>query len=260
MEYKVTCNNCGHQYRLISEAGQSIWSTCPNCGHKMLVNLPFAGDGRRSLNNGNSAIGNTVQRNPEKPPKKKKNRAVKILLAFLLGISVGIVAWLVWQQKQKNDAQALVEREEARKEHMDSLMALRNQEESEERAAQQLQADRQSVIAFLNEFYQDCLFGGEDPEKYANNISEKCYDKLTSSGVDDEETDSTSEINWSLLGPRFESEMEVKRDLEDIASHFNITHYHDNWYRVCFSAHGTTEYRQIEALVYKNKIIINDFR
>lgn len=260
MEYKVTCNNCGLQYRLSAAEGQSVWSTCPNCGHKMLVSLPYAANGASPSSAGNAEQGVPVNGQPKGNPKKKGNKAVIVLLAFILGIAAGIVVWLGWQQKQKNDARALVEREEARQEHMDSLMALRNQQEAEERATQQAQAERQSVINFLNEFYQDCLFNDGDPDRYANNISEKCYDKLTSSYADDEETDSVSEINWSLLGPRFESEDEVRRDLPDFARHFDVEHYHDNWYKVCFSAHGTTEYRQIEAFVYKDKIIINDFR
>lgn len=260
MEYKVTCKNCGHQYRLTADGGQSVWSTCPNCGHKMLVSLPHADGGNSPAGNGYASNGIHNAQQPVEPQKKKNNKGVTILLAFILGIVIGIVAWFGWQQKQKNDQQALEEREEARKEHMDSLMALRNQQESEERAAQQTEADRRSVMTFLNEFYQDWFFGDGDPNRYANNISEKCYNKLTSSVDDEEESDSACEIDWALLGPQFESESDVRRDLPDFAGHFDITHYHDNWYKVCFSAHGTTEYRQIEAFVYKNKIIINDFR
>ena len=117
----------------------------------MLVSLPYAANGASPSSAGNAEQGVPVNGQPKGNPKKKGNKAVIVLLAFILGIAAGIVVWLGWQQKQKNDARALVEREEARQEHMDSLMALRNQQEAEERATQQAQAERQSVINFLNE-------------------------------------------------------------------------------------------------------------
>lgn len=225
----------------------------------MLVTLPHVDGGEQM----GTPVGGSAPDDNNGNRKGKRGRV--ILLAVVLGIVVGIAGWLGWQQKQKNDEQARIELKNERKAHMDSLMQLRNHEEAEERAAQQMKENQEDVINFLNEFYQDCLFNDGDPDRYANNISEKCYDKLTVMSDDadidtEEDADTTTAINWKLLGPGFESEREVKRDLPDLASHFEVEHYHDNWYRVRFSAHGTTEYRQIEAFPYGNKIIINDFR
>lgn len=184
---------------------------------------------------------------------------IKILIALILGAVAGGAIWFVWQQKQKDDERQRIEQKAARKAHMDSLMALRNQQVAEEQAALKAQQDQKASMAFLRDFYQSVFFDGWDASVYANNLSERCFEKLT--GTDTSSDDDTDgDIDWKQLGPGFETRDDFKKDLPQLIKNFRITHDHDNWYRVRFSARGLTEYRRIEAFPYKGKVIINDFQ
>lgn len=69
----------------------------------MLVSLPHADGGNPPAGNGYASNGIPDAQQPVEPLKKKNNKGIIVLLAFILGIVIGIVAWFGWQQKQKND-------------------------------------------------------------------------------------------------------------------------------------------------------------
>lgn len=250
MKYEVTCNNCGQRYRIEASGGRTVRSVCPNCGHKMLVNLPH-------VDSDYEVIGSPVDGGNGGNNRKGKggNNVVVVLLALILGLLAGGIAWLVYQQHKANAEQEFIEKKEARKAHMDSLMQLRNQQEAEEREAKEEQSNRRKTISFLHDFYENCFFGYADPEIYSTSLSEACYNKLSTSADENGE----KEIDWSRLGPGFETKEDMKNDREELARNFFIRHESGNWYRIRFSARGMTEYRRIEAFPYHGKIIINDF-
>lgn len=264
MDYKVTCSNCGQQYKLSAEGGQTVWARCPNCGHTMRVNLP-AVDGNSSTNEfheTSTGYSTPVSGNGEVNNGKKNgsNHVTNILLALILGILVGGIAWFVWQQKQKNDEQARIELKEARKAHQDSLMALRNQQLAEEQAAQKAEEDKEAVSSFLNQFY-DTWFSNGDMSQFTNNLSEQCYNRLSSENFGEEEDDDDTEIDWSMLCPSIGTNNHNTGNANPPSSiKLNITHMDGNWYRIRFTSNGVSEYREIEAIPQNGQVIINDFR
>lgn len=262
MDYKVICSNCGQPYKLSAEGGQTVWAKCPNCGHTMRVNLPSVDDSNSANDNYNTTSAETtnpVSSNGNNDKKNGGNHVTNILLALILGLLVGGIAWFVWQQKQKNDEQARIELKEARKAHQDSLMALRNQQIAEEQAAQKAEEDKEAVSSFLNQFY-DTWFSDGDMSQFANNLSEQCYNRLTSEDFQEEGDDDT-EIDWSALCPRMETvDREDGKSSSPSSIKLNITHIDGNWYRVRFTSNGSSAYREIEAIPQNGKVIINDFR
>lgn len=266
MEYKITCPNCGYKYRFTATGGQSLIATCPNCGQRMKVNLPTANGQEQTATPQDNGDGNANgyansvpcngQDNPKNEKKGKSRQTKIILLALILGIVVGIVGWFAWQQHEKNSAEAQLEEKEARKAHMDSLMALRNQQEAEEQQYEQEQDKKKQVTDFLNNFYTVWFTGG-DMSEFSNNLSEQCYEKLQTSL--DEESDSTgSDIDWTPICPTLGNAMEGSR--ASGAVKISVVRYEDNWYRVTFTNDEATESRQIEAFPQNGKVIINDYR
>lgn len=244
MKYEVTCGNCGKRYRIDAIGGQTINSVCPNCGHKITVCLPYVN------------IGNASEKSAK--PSNKHN-AVFIAFAIILGVSVGAVAWWTYQHKLITDEQERRASKAAYKAHIDSLMQLRNQQEAEEESERQAVAEQKATATFLLNFYNDWfipvwLASKSNPTEYANNLSQQCYEKLIQS-----DENNNKHINWDMLGPHFRISTEDATDLNKLSRNLVVTHDHDSWYRIRFTAHGVTEFRHIEVFVYKSRIIINDF-
>ena len=270
MDYKITCRNCGQVYRLTAEGGQTVWAKCPNCGQKMRVSLPIVNGNSpqtgkasvnpsQAVNNGYTSGTPTNDGGNPDNNKKGKSHTTNILLALILGILVGGIGWYAWQQKQKNDEQERIELKQARQAHMDSLMALRNQQNAEEAAAQKAEQDRQEVTDFLNNFY-DVWFADGDMSQFDNNLSEQCYERLSTSLDEPEDSTSTdNEIDWDLLCPQMGKASQNGHHSASPVS-ISINHYEDNWYRIRFSSDGRSEFRQIEAFPQNGKVIINDYR
>lgn len=253
MYYKIKCDNCGLSYKIEAQGGRTIRSVCPHCGHKMLVNLPDV-----ETVNGQPLADDGVKNTPEQ--KQKKSGSWRwILLAIFFGLAVGGGIWAFLQHHEKAEAEERIALKKARKAHMDSLMQLRNQQEAEEREARESQQNQQMVEDFLTQFYNDCFFGYVEPSVYSGNLSEKCYQKM-SGNTDAADEGSSDDIEWSQLGPHFDTEDADDAYKEELKKNFRIEHDRGNWYRVCFQAHGATDYRLVEAVPYKGKVIINDYR
>lgn len=265
MEYRVTCKNCGFKYRFRAEAGQTIICQCPNCGQKMRVNLPSENKSETVA----SGIPDTPEPQGNNHGEKKSGKSTtNVLLVILLVVVVGFIAWFAIQQKHKNDEQARIELQEARKAHMDSLMALRNQQEAEEKAAQEKMRDQEETISFLNEFYAGWLSGSKTPADYEDHLSQSCYDRLHKVVIYENEdgTNERDSVEWSRLLPYMSSmqgkstEQFISEKGEDLLSSLSINHYDGNWYRINMSANGEGGSREIEAFPQNGRVIINDFR
>lgn len=253
MEYRVTCSNCGQVYRINASGGQSVRSVCPNCGHKMLVSLPLV-DGTWQ-----PATASDRQSDNGRGGKHGGRHWLLVLLTIIIGVGVGCGIWHVVQQKRIADEQQRVAVRMARKAHLDSLMQLRNQQEAQERETLKAQADQKETIAFLRYFYVDCVFSNTGRRlEYVYNLSENCFQKIQSGSGEEEGEGNAKGVNWEMFGPSSPS-INLQRDRDELIRNFKVIHYHDNWYRVRLSAHGLTEYRQVEAFPYRGKVIINDF-
>ena len=47
MKYQITCDNCGTQFIVEAEEGQTIECTCPHCHGVMEVTLPLVSAGQQ---------------------------------------------------------------------------------------------------------------------------------------------------------------------------------------------------------------------
>ena len=240
MEYEIECGKCRRRYRISAAEGQTVRSSCPYCGQTMLVNLP-----------------KTI---PEKggKPSGGTNWLLKGLAIILVGLVLGVAGWYVWQGREQQRRAEEAEYRAARAARQDSLARLQAKLQQEARETQRQVAEQQAVIEFLVGYYRNCFFGDESPDSYERHLSEKCYKKLHNTV--DMYSEKGSQIAWYQLGPAFETQDDLDRDIEELAKNFDISHGHDKWYKVRFSARGITEYREIEAFPYRDRIIINDFR
>ena len=94
MKYQITCDNCGIQFIVEANEGQTIECQCPHCHGTMEVTLPLisAGQQYQPQNQVNAQVPQTAQTNT------KNNHA--ILWGILIGLvvlAIGIGAYVAFR-------------------------------------------------------------------------------------------------------------------------------------------------------------------
>ena len=82
MKYQITCDNCGTQFIVEAEEGQTIECTCPHCHGVMEVTLPLVSAGQQY----EQPIGFTPQAQQVQGETHKKDSN-----AILWGVVIGLV-------------------------------------------------------------------------------------------------------------------------------------------------------------------------
>lgn len=86
MKYNVTCDNCGEQFLIEAEPGQTVSCVCPGCGGTMRLALPLSASSQDDITV-------TPLRRPaaKESPGKKRNSVNPIMLGITLGFSILVV-------------------------------------------------------------------------------------------------------------------------------------------------------------------------
>ena len=82
MKYQITCDNCGTQFIVEAEEGQTIECTCPHCHGIMEVTLPLVSAGQQY----DQSVGMTPQ-----PQQLQAETAKKGNNAILWGVVIGLL-------------------------------------------------------------------------------------------------------------------------------------------------------------------------
>lgn len=83
MQYRTTCNNCGREYMVNGNPGQTIRAKCPYCGSIANVVTPAT-----YVNQSNSYVEPVQQFS--RPPKRKSSKPLymKVTIWFLIVVTV----------------------------------------------------------------------------------------------------------------------------------------------------------------------------
>ena len=90
MKYNVTCDNCGEQFLIEAEPGQTVSCVCPGCGGTMRLTLPLSASSQDDITV-------TPLRRPaaKESPGKKRNSVNPIMLGITLGFSILVVLAII---------------------------------------------------------------------------------------------------------------------------------------------------------------------
>ena len=90
MKYNVTCDNCGEQFLIEAEPGQTVSCVCPGCGGTMRLTLPLS-----ALSQDDITV--TPLRRPaaKESPGKSRNSVNPIMLGITLGFSILVVLAII---------------------------------------------------------------------------------------------------------------------------------------------------------------------
>ena len=94
MKYQITCDNCGTQFIVEAEEGQTIECTCPHCQGVMEVTLPLVSAGQRCEQP--SGFTPQSQQMQAEVPKKDSNAILWGVLIGLLLLAGGVGAYFMF--------------------------------------------------------------------------------------------------------------------------------------------------------------------
>lgn len=84
MQYRTTCNNCGREYMVDGNPGETIKAICPFCGAKANVVTPAPDFG-----GGQTAVGKeTAGVNMPKKKKSEKPLFLRVTMWFLIVVTI----------------------------------------------------------------------------------------------------------------------------------------------------------------------------
>lgn len=231
MVYEVICSSCGVHYRVTTQGGETKRVACPSCGHRMTVAFPVAERKRKKHSETHKALWT-------------------MLIVLLIGLPAGGYGWLKWQEHQAAERAAFEQKRAERKAHVDSLNAIRAQQDAEELEAIRQKAQDERVERFITRFYDDTLFGNTAPDNYRESLTERCYQHLLADG--DATTDS---LAWQRLQPSIPGS-----DRTELFDNFRVQPQGDSWYNVVFSSKGMTQTRQLKVVEWQGHLLIDDYR
>ena len=95
MKYQITCDNCGTQFIVEAEEGQTIECKCPHCQGVMEVTLPLVSAG---LQYDQQAVYEPQAQQPQAEKPEKSNKAIfwGVLIGLLL-LAAGVGAYFAFQ-------------------------------------------------------------------------------------------------------------------------------------------------------------------
>ncbi len=94
MKYQITCDNCGAQFIVEAEEGQTIECTCPHCQGIMEVTLPLVSAGQQYEQP--SSYSPQPQQMQAETPKKDSNAILWGVLIGLLLLAGGVGAYFMF--------------------------------------------------------------------------------------------------------------------------------------------------------------------
>ena len=94
MKYQITCDNCGTQFIVEAEEGQTIECTCPHCQGVMEVTLPLVSAGQQYEQP--SGFTPQSQQMQAEVPKKDSNAILWGVLIGLLLLAGGVGAYFMF--------------------------------------------------------------------------------------------------------------------------------------------------------------------
>lgn len=92
MQYKTTCHNCGRNYMVDGQPGQTINAICPYCQTKATVVTPAVYEGR------NAGAGQEIVKPAgETPMRRKREKPLfwKVTLWFLIVVTILFIAFTI---------------------------------------------------------------------------------------------------------------------------------------------------------------------
>ena len=94
MKYQITCDNCGTQFIVEAEEGQTIECRCPHCQGVIEVTLPLVSAGEQYVQP--SSFAPQTQPTQEETPEKNGNAILWGILIGLLLLAGGAVAYFAF--------------------------------------------------------------------------------------------------------------------------------------------------------------------
>lgn len=238
MKYRAKCNKCGREFNIDAQGGQRIKCECPYCGKEVTVLLPKV--------------------SPKATERRNQSNGVKVflvtLLVVVLGLAAGITLWYVYRQNQNHEMLTEQLKEAHRKAHRDSLMTIRNAQDTRRHEAEEKEIREKSIGNFIKTFYLDAIFGDNSPESYKTSLTANCLERLNNKLHNHNGDDAEMSI-WHSFAP-----MGNAHDLPCLRKHLSVSHYMDNWYKVRLVDNGQTEYRYIRALIVDGNVKIDDVK
>lgn len=86
MKYNVTCDNCGEQFLIEAEPGQTVSCVCPGCGGTMRLTLPLSASSQDDI-----TVTPLCRPAAKESPREKRNSVNPIMLGITLGFSILVV-------------------------------------------------------------------------------------------------------------------------------------------------------------------------
>lgn len=90
MKYNVTCDNCGEQFLIEVEPGQTVSCVCPGCGGTMRLALPLSASSQDDI-----TVTPLCRPAAKESPKKSRNSVNPIMLGITLGFSILVVLAII---------------------------------------------------------------------------------------------------------------------------------------------------------------------
>lgn len=90
MKYNITCDNCGEQFLIEAEPGQTVSCECPGCGGTMRLTLPLPASSHDDV-----TVTPLRQPTAKGSTKKSHNSVNPIMLGITLGFSTLVVLAII---------------------------------------------------------------------------------------------------------------------------------------------------------------------
>lgn len=232
MIYEVMCNHCGQRYRVPARGGETRQVACPNCGHQTTVAFPVA------------------DRKVRKKTSETRKALWTMMIILIIGLPLGGYAFYVYQQHQAGERAAFARQRAERQAHVDSLNAIRAQQEAAEQQALRQKERDDRAVHFLTQFYENTLFGSVEPDTYRESITEHCYQKLLADGSVAE-----NQLAWEQLYPSLPD-----ADATELEQSLRIQPRDDYWYDVVFRSSGLTQTLHLRVVPYQGQLLIDDYK